>query len=282
MACRPACSTSTRPAARSRARWLPRRGAVTSRAATSLLIVCGPSAASSCRAVSRIGSASSAASAVAEASTGSAGSVQPVMAARYHRSGLPEPCRRPTVTIHVLLKGGSMTLVDVGLRRLLWGRGVSAVGDGLWFTTWALYLTRVLGHSPATVGLGMAVAGAVGLAATAPIGALADRLDARRLLVALTTVRAAAMCGYLLAAPLPVFLLVTVVFVALANGGSAVRTALVAGLVADPAARVRALAGQRVAQHAGYAVGAAAGALVLTLDSPAGYRLAITANVVTF
>jgi predicted MFS family arabinose efflux permease len=169
-----------------------------------------------------------------------------------------------------------------GLRQLLWGRGVSAVGDGLWFTIWALYLTRVLGHSPAAVGLGMAAAGAVGLAAAAPIGALADRVDPRRLLIALTAVRAAAMGGYLLAGSVPVFLLVTVVFVALANGGSAVRTALVAGLVADPAARVRALAGQRVAQHAGNAVGAGAGALVLALDQPSAYRLAIAANVVTF
>ncbi|WP_214404433.1 MFS transporter [Pseudonocardia lacus] len=174
------------------------------------------------------------------------------------------------------------TAVDAGLRRLLWGRGVSAIGDGLWFTIWALYLTRVLGHSPATVGLGMTVAGAVGLAAAAPIGALADRLDARRLLVALTAVRSAAMGGYLLAGSLPVFLLVTVVFVALANGGSAVRTALVAGLVADPVARVRALAGQRAAQHAGNAVGAAVGSLVLVSDQPSGYRLAIIANVVAF
>ena len=33
----------------------------------------------------------------------------------------------------------------MGLRVLLWGRGVSALGDGLWFTTWALFFTRVLG-----------------------------------------------------------------------------------------------------------------------------------------
>ncbi|MCO1659641.1 MFS transporter [Pseudonocardia humida] len=174
------------------------------------------------------------------------------------------------------------TAADVGLRRLLWGRGVSAIGDGLWFTIWALYLTRVLGHSPATVGLGMAVAGAAGLVAAAPIGALADRLDPRRLLVALTAVRAAAMAGYLPAASLPVFLLATVAFVALANGGSAVRTALVAGLVSEQAARVRALAGQRVAQHAGNAVGAGAGALVLALDQPGAYRVAIVGTVVAF
>jgi MFS family permease len=175
-----------------------------------------------------------------------------------------------------------------GLRRLLWGRGVSAVGDGLWFTIWALYFTRVLGLAPATVGLGMAAAGAVGLGVAVPVGALADRLDPRRPLVVLVLVRAAVMAAYLLvgAVPavlvVPVFLAVTVVFVALADGGSAVRTVLVVALVAEPAARVRALAGQRVAQHVGYAAGAGLGALVLAVDDPAAYRVAVIANAVTF
>src|SRR4051812_43682866 len=169
-----------------------------------------------------------------------------------------------------------------GLRRLLYGRAVSAVGDGLWFTIWALYFTRVLGVAPATVGLGMAAAGAVGMAAAAPIGALADRCDPRRLLVVLTLVRAAAMGGYLLVGTVPAFLVVTVVFVALANGGTAVRTVLVAALVTEPAARVRALAGQRVAQHAGYAAGAGLGALVLGADDPGVYRAAVVLNAVTF
>src|SRR3954470_14502731 len=146
------------------------------------------------------------------------------------------------------------------LRRLLYGRGVSAVGDGLWFTIWALYFTRVLGLAPATVGIGMAVAGAVGLTAAVPVGALAARHDPRRLLVVLVVVRAAAMAGYLLVGTVPAFLVVTVVFVALADGGTAVRTTLVAALVTEPAARVRALAAQRVAQHVGYAAGAGLGA----------------------
>src|SRR3954463_15881672 len=98
------------------------------------------------------------------------------------------------------------TLPRSGLRRLLYGRAVSAVGDGLWFTIWALYFTRVLGLAPATVGIGMAIAGAVGLTAAGPVGALADRHDPRRLLVVLVLVRAAAMAGYLLVGTVPAFL----------------------------------------------------------------------------
>ncbi|WP_086851273.1 MFS transporter [Amycolatopsis kentuckyensis] len=169
-----------------------------------------------------------------------------------------------------------------GLRSLLWGRGVSALGDGLWFTIWALYLTRIAGLPPVTVGAGLAVASAVGMAAAVPLGAFADRAGARPVLVVLTVVRAAAMAGYLAVDGTWSFLAVTVPFTALATGGTAVRTALVTALVAEPAERVRALARQRVAQHVGYAAGAGLGALVLTADARWAYTLAIAGNAVSF
>lgn len=169
-----------------------------------------------------------------------------------------------------------------GLHRLLWGQGVSALGDGLWFTIWALYFIRVLRMTPATVAVAMALAGALGLAAAVPLGALADHRDPLAVLVALTMVRAAAMGGYLLVHTAPAFLAVTAVFGALANGSTAIRTALVAGLVRDNQERVRALAQQRVAQHVGYAIGAGLGAGVLAVDRPAAYRVAIAGNAMSF
>ncbi|MET9000218.1 MFS transporter [Amycolatopsis sp. NPDC004169] len=168
------------------------------------------------------------------------------------------------------------------MRSLLWGRGVSALGDGLWFTIWALYLTRIAGLPPVTVGVGLAVASAAGMAAAVPLGAFADRAGARPVLVTLTLVRAAAMAGYLAVDGTWSFLAVTVPFTALATGSTAVRTALITGLVTEPAERVRALAQQRVAQHVGYAVGAGLGALVLTADARWAYTLAIAGNAVSF
>ncbi|RCG30159.1 MFS transporter [Sphaerisporangium album] len=169
-----------------------------------------------------------------------------------------------------------------GLRRLLWGRGVSALGDGLWFTIWVLYFTRVLHLPPATVGAAMAVAGGLGLAVAIPLGAMADRFDARTVLVCVTVIRGAAMACYALSGDPWAFVLVTAVFVAPSNGATAVRTALVAGLVPGTDARVRALARQRVAQHVGYALGAALGAVVLAADDASVYRLAVVANTVSF
>ncbi|SEC52764.1 Major Facilitator Superfamily protein [Amycolatopsis tolypomycina] len=168
------------------------------------------------------------------------------------------------------------------MRSLLWGRGVSALGDGLWFTIWALYLTRIAGLPPVAVGAGLAVASAVGMVAAVPLGAFADRAGARPVLVALTLVRAVAMAGYLAVDGVGTFLAVTIPFTALATGGTAVRTALITGLVTGSAERVRVLAQQRVAQHVGYAAGAGLGALVLTADARWAYTLAIAGNAVSF
>ncbi|WP_248963069.1 MFS transporter [Sphaerisporangium perillae] len=169
-----------------------------------------------------------------------------------------------------------------GLGRLMWGRGISALGDGLWFTIWALYFTRVLHLPPAMVGLAMAVAGGVGLVTAMPLGAMADRFDPRAILVTITVLRGLAMASYTLVRDPWMLVLVTTFFVAPANGASAVRTALVAGLVTGTQARVGALARQRVAQHVGYAVGAGAGALVLAADRPSAYLVAIGGNVLSF
>ena len=169
-----------------------------------------------------------------------------------------------------------------GLRLLLWGRGVSALGDGLWFTIWALYFTRVLHLSAASVGVTMALAGGAGLAAAVPLGALADRFGPRGVLLAITLVRACAMAGYLLVHGMWAFLLITIAFTAPANGATAVRTALVAGLVTGDEVRMRVLSWQRVAQHVGHALGAALGAVVLATDRPGVYLVAIAANASTF
>lgn len=168
------------------------------------------------------------------------------------------------------------------MRLLLWGRGISALGDGLWFTLWAIYFTRVVGLSATAVGIGMAIAAGVGLASVIPLGALADRYNARTILLVITVAQAFAMASYLLVDAFTGFLLATIVFVGLTNGGQAVRTALVAGLVSDNAARVTALAQLRVAQHVGYAAGAGAGALVLTADRLPVYQGAVVVNTVTF
>src|SRR5215213_7435623 len=83
------------------------------------------------------------------------------------------------------------------LRRLAAGTLLSAVGNGAWYTSWALFLTRSVGLSTAQVGIGMTIAGVVALLAATPLGWFADRLGAREVFAALLLVQGGAALAYL-------------------------------------------------------------------------------------
>ncbi|RKS68551.1 putative MFS family arabinose efflux permease [Motilibacter peucedani] len=172
--------------------------------------------------------------------------------------------------------------MDPRLKPLLWGSAVSAVGDGLWFTVSVVFFVHERHFSASAVGVAMTLAGLVGMLTAIPLGGLADSRSPRGVLVGLTLVRAAAMAAYLLPAGVWAFGATTVVFVSLKNGISAIRVALVAGVVPGGEARVAVLARARVAQHVGYAVGAAIGSAVLTLDRAGLYTATVLLNTATF
>ncbi|MFD6565834.1 hypothetical protein [Micromonospora profundi] len=90
------------------------------------------------------------------------------------------------------------------LRTLSLATLANTVGTGLWVTGAALYLTRVVGLSPAQVGLGLTFAGLVGLTASVPLGGLADRRDPRTLRAVLQLAQAAVAVAYLLVGSFPV------------------------------------------------------------------------------
>jgi MFS family permease len=167
------------------------------------------------------------------------------------------------------------------LRRLAIGSFVTSLGDGAWFASYAVFFIRVVKLSPPAVGFGLLLAGVLGTVLSTPAGHLADRRGPRGVVVALLLVESVSFLGYALIDGLPGFLLVATVTGATASAGVATRRALVAGLTAGPE-RLRALATQRVASHAGQAIGAAAGALVISLDQRAVYLVLIYANACTF
>src|SRR3954469_5451555 len=78
------------------------------------------------------------------------------------------------------------------VRRMAVGALVTSVGNGAWYTSWAVFLTRSVGLSPAAVGLGMTLAGGCAILFATPIGHLADRLGPREVFAGLQVVRAAA------------------------------------------------------------------------------------------
>jgi Major Facilitator Superfamily len=167
------------------------------------------------------------------------------------------------------------------LRRLAAGTLASAVGTGAWYTSWALFLTRSVGLAPAQVGVGMTIAGLAGLLAATPLGWLADRLGAREVYAALLLVQAAAALAYLAVSGFAAFLAVACVAQAASAGGGA-RNALVLGLTEREADRLATLGALRSISHVGWALGALAGAVVIGVDTRAGYAAMLALNAASY
>src|ERR1700750_1412404 len=165
------------------------------------------------------------------------------------------------------------------LRRLCLGTLVTNLGNGAWFTSWALFLTRSAHLPPAQVGLGMGIAAAVGLVAATPLGHLGDRLGARETLIVLLLVQAAGMVGYLAVGGFAVFLAVACTTTAMSQASGGVRRALVLGLCED---KMGAMAALRVANHVGVAVGAVLGGVVIAIDTREAYAALVLVDAASF
>jgi hypothetical protein len=163
------------------------------------------------------------------------------------------------------------------LRRLAAGTFVSAVGNGAWYTSWALFLTRSVGLSPAEVGFGMLLAGAAGLLAATPLGWLADRLGAREVYAGLLLIQGAAALAYLAVGGPLAFVAVACLAEAARAGGGA-RNALVLSLCERDEDRLSALGALRSVSHFGWAAGAVAGAVIIGVDSRAAYVALLVLN----
>lgn len=167
------------------------------------------------------------------------------------------------------------------LRTLAYATLVNTVGAGLWLAGGALYLTRDVGLSATSVGAGLTVAGLVGLTASVPLGALADRSDPRTLRAVLQVGQAVAALAYLLVGSFPAFLAVAVPEALLATGNLAVRAALVAA-VGGPDGRVHAFATLRAVANLGITVGTALAGIALAVDTHRAYQVLVVGNAATY
>ncbi|MGN9892303.1 MFS transporter [Micromonospora sp. L31] len=167
------------------------------------------------------------------------------------------------------------------LRTLALATLANTVGSGLWLAGAPLYLTRDVGLSPASVGLGLTLAGLLGLTAAVPLGGLADRRDPRTLRALLQLLQAAVAGAYLLVASFPAFLMVAVLDALLTAGNLAVRAALVAA-VGGPAGRVQAFATLRAVANLGIALGAGLAGFALAADTHLAYQVLVVGNATTY
>lgn len=155
-------------------------------------------------------------------------------------------------------------------RRLALAQLSNSVGDGAYYVCSALYFIRVVGLSPAQVGLGLTIAWAVGSVAGVPLGALADRRGPRGTSAALAVATAASVFAFLSLRSFWGFLAAVVVYATAQCGLAAGRQALLAGLV-PPAQRTGVLAHLQSVLNGGLALGAALGGLALAADTERAY-----------
>lgn len=159
---------------------------------------------------------------------------------------------------------------------------VNTIGSGAFVPLSAIYFTRQVGLSPLQVGIGLGVAGFVGIAVSQLAGRLADRSDARRLCIGLMVCEAAAMAAYAYVASFPAFLLVATLVVAGDRSSGAVLGNLVGAAGADGAGRTKISAYLRVMLNVGLTLGAVLSGIALQVDTAAAYRTVILVNAATY
>jgi MFS family permease len=158
---------------------------------------------------------------------------------------------------------------------------VNIFGFGLIMTAIPLYATKIVHLSAARAGLGLTIAGLIGVAATIPIGDLADRRGPRGTVQAVMLVQAAAAICYLFVRNFTEFTVVATLDTLSMN----------ASLSADGGALLRRVGGEEAAEfraqiqaviNLGISLGVAACGAAVQIGTPAAYRSLFVVNALTF
>ncbi|MFG2112578.1 MFS transporter [Streptomyces sp. NPDC048718] len=170
---------------------------------------------------------------------------------------------------------------DAGPQRaLIVASFINRVGNGLFNTASILYFTLVV-HLPATqVGLGLTIAGLLGLAAGIPAGNLADRYGPRTIWLAAFAIQAVAMTAFVFIDSWLVFTLVATVDRLAASAGGAAGGAVIAQASGERPAAFRAKL--RTYVNLGVVLGTLGAAVAIQLDTRPAYTALILANAASF
>ncbi|MFD9220641.1 MFS transporter [Streptomyces sp. NPDC060064] len=158
---------------------------------------------------------------------------------------------------------------------------INSLGDGAYYVCSALYFSRIVGLSPAQIGLGLTVAWAIGSVAGVPLGHLADRRGPRSTAVLLALATATSVASFLFVRSFAPFLLAACCYATAQCGLAAARQALLAGLVAKEE-RTETLAYLQSTLNAGLAVGAAAGGVALHFGTREAYLSVFAMDAAAF
>lgn len=166
-------------------------------------------------------------------------------------------------------------------RRLVVMSLINATGSGLWMTGSALFFTRVVGVTPAQVGVGLSLAGVTGLLTTLPVGALVDRFGPRRVAAALLLWRTVGFVAYPFMRGFTGFLVVAAFLGAADRVNGPVTQSLVSSAVSEEE-RNRTMGHISATRNAGFTLGGALASIMITAFGPGSYTALVLGNAASF
>lgn len=165
-------------------------------------------------------------------------------------------------------------------RALIIASFVSRVGNGLFNTASVLYFTLVVHLPAARVGVGLTIAGLVGLLAGIPAGNLADRYGPRTVWLTALAMQAATMAAFVFIHDWVTFTLIATLDRLAATAGGAAGGALIARADGERPAAFRAKL--RTFVNLGVVLGTVGAAFAVSVDTRTAYTVLILANAASF
>ncbi|MDN5895071.1 MAG: MFS transporter [Nocardioides sp.] len=156
-------------------------------------------------------------------------------------------------------------------RALTFATMAAALANGLFYSVSALYFTLVIGLSATSVGLGLTIAGGVGVAASYAGGALSDRFGPDRVQVVATGLQGLALLAYVFASDMTSFVVTACVAVGARAVLGTAKTTLQARWFVGPE-RVDVRARLRVVTNVFMGLGTCLAAGALVIDTPGAYQ----------
>ncbi|HEX5120100.1 MAG TPA: MFS transporter [Pseudonocardiaceae bacterium] len=158
---------------------------------------------------------------------------------------------------------------------------VDAVGTGAFLAVSVFYVTKIVGLSSATLGVGLTVSAAIALGTAVPIGMIADRIGPKRVLVGVSLWRCACFVAYAFIHNLWQFLLVVCLLGLVEKSAAPMEQALV-GQTVQTSERVKMIAVLRSMRNVGLTGGAFLGGVGLLLGTRTGFAVILLANAASF
>lgn len=173
---------------------------------------------------------------------------------------------------------------DRAQRALILSSFVNRIGNGLFNAASVLYFTLVVHLPAARVGLGLTIAGLVGLLvgllAGLPAGDLADRHGPRAVMLLTLAVQTAAMVSFVFVHSWAAFTLIATLDLLAASANNAARGALIARVGGARPAAFR--AGLRTFVNLGVVLGTVGAGFAVQIDTRAAYTALILGNALSY